>query len=191
MNGQNQIVEQLKAGLQAVEEAEIPPELQAIAYHHALRVLAGGTPIQGPGDNSKSAQAGAENPLLVAISRRLRVDLDVVMHVFEEENGQVNLILNRARLPNPKSKAASMRDVSLLVVAGRQAAGIEDYTPAALIRHECEELGVLDPPNFSVELGRLGMRTRGGAKSREVHASRHQVEEAAGLMMRIFGGGEK
>jgi len=34
-----------------------------------------------------------------------------------------------------------MRDVSLLVAAGRQAAGIEDYTAATLIRRECEELG--------------------------------------------------
>lgn len=191
MSGQDQIVEQLKAGLQAVEEAGVPPDLQAVAYRHALQMLTGETPIPGPGRDSGSGRESAENPLLVSISRRLQIERDVVAHVFEEENDQVHLILTKARLPNSKSKAASMRNVALLVAAGRQAAGIEDYTPAALIRHECEELGVLDPPNFSVELGRIGMRTRGGPKSREVHASRHQLEEAANLMVRISDRSEK
>ncbi len=191
MTEQKRIVRLLKAGLEAVEEAEVPSELKPIAYRHALEVLGGTASMPTPEAPRPSEDAGGETALLTAIAKRLKLDLDVVTHVFEEEGDQVHLIVTRAKLPNGNSKAASMRDVALLVTAGRQAAAIEDYTAAALVRQECEELGVLDGPNFSTELGRLGMRARGGPKSKEVHASRHQLEQAAELVSQIARGDEK
>ncbi|HET8566578.1 MAG TPA: hypothetical protein VFL77_08910 [Solirubrobacterales bacterium] len=183
------IAQRISVALEAVEEAQVPSDLRAIAFAHALESAA----------NPSQPTVGAARPdgpedgagMLDAISQRVGVDQHVVSGLFEERDGEVHLTIGRAQLPNGASKAASMRDVALLVAAGRQAAGLEDYTPTALIRRECDELGVLDSSNFSVEVSRLGLRTRGGSKSKEVHANRHQMEVAGELMTRIVGGEEQ
>lgn len=183
------IVQRITMALKAVEEAQVPSDLRAIAFAHAL---------ENSGDPSKPAPAPArpnspedEAGLLDSISRRVGADQHVVSRLFEERDGEVHLTVGKAQLPNGESKAASMRDVALLVAAGRQAAGLEEFTPTSLIRRECDELGVLDSSNFSVEVARLGLRTRGGPKSKEVHANRHQMEAAGEMMTRIVGGDEQ
>lgn len=191
MSEQGRIVQLLKTGVEVVDEAGVPPELKPIAYQHALELLGGTPSVPASAALGDRGEAGGGASLLAAMAKRLSLDIDVLTHVFEEEDDQVHLIVTKAKLPNRDSKAASMRDVALLVTAGRQGAGIEDYTAAALIRQECEELGVLDSTNFATELGRLGMRGRGGPRSKEVHASRHQLEQAAELIARIATGDEK
>jgi hypothetical protein len=191
MSDQDQLVRRLKAGVQVIEEAQVPRDLQPIAFRHALETLGNGSSPSETLTRADDKGGRTSVSLLGAIAGRLKLDLDIVTHIFEEEGEQIHLIVTKGKLPNAGSKAASMRDVALLLAAGRQAAGIEDYTAASVIRRECEELNILDASNFAVELGRLGMRARGGPKSREVHASRHQLELAAELMLEIAGGDEK
>jgi hypothetical protein len=191
VSDQDQLVQRLRAGLRVTEEAGVPKELQSIAFRHALEALSGRDSAPKPPAGISDEDSSANTSFLEAIASRLKLDLDVVTHVFEEENEQVHLIVTKNKLPDASSKAAAMRNVALLLVAGRQASGIEDYTAASVIRRECEELKVLDASNFAVELGRLGMRTRGGPKSREVHASRHQLDLAGELIREIAVGNPK
>lgn len=188
MTNADAIAQRLTAALKAVEQAEVPSDLRDVAFAHALDLLNTSSGEPTGRNYSALSSGGEENGLLVEIAERVGVDFQVVSGIFEQKDDQIHLVVGRAQLPNRDSRAASMRDVALLVVTGRQGAGLEDYTPTSLIRRECEEIGVLDSSNFSVEVARLGMRARGGPKSREVHASRHQLEVAGELMVRITGG---
>jgi hypothetical protein len=183
------LVERLAAALDAVEQAGIPAELRAEAFAYALAEMGGAAGAsQKRNESGESAAAADPDSLLATMAKRLGHDLEVIAHVFEQEGEDLHLIVSKAQLPHGGSRAGAMRDVALLLSVGRQAAGLEDYTPTTLIRKECEEIGVLDSSNFSVEVARIGMRARGGAKSREVHANRHQFAQAAELMQEIAGG---
>lgn len=186
MTDVDEIAEQLVMALRAVDQADVPSDLRGVAFDHALKFAATGESVHRKGQAAGQSEEGYS--LLSEIASRVGADYEVVSSVFEEKDDAVHLIVGRTQLPNGSSRAASMRDVALLVASGRQAAGLEDYTATSVIRRECEEIGVLDSSNFSVEVARLGMRARGGSKSREVHATRHQLELAGELMTRIVGG---
>ncbi len=87
-------------------------------------------------------------------------------------------------LPEPGRKAAAMRDIALLLVVGRQAAG-EEQTALAEVRQECEAVGVLDSPNFSSEISKLEFRIRGPRNDRTAKANRNHFEQAADLVRRM------
>jgi hypothetical protein len=175
----------LSRAVAIVGAADIPDDLRSVAFSYACTALEA-RPRPSDGDpSSPEAYDSHADSLLPQIAQKLGVDHDTVTAVFEEDDGDIVLILPKNMLPNTGSKASSMRDIALLVAAGRQAAGLEDYTSLSLVRKECEELGVLDANNFATEVGRLGMRAQGGRNSREVRASRHQLEQAAALMRDI------
>jgi hypothetical protein len=185
MAAHQEIVAKLSAAQNIVNAADIPSDLRAVAFWQAFQALEGGILGTEEGSLIQRDESADENDLLAKCARRLNVSHDVVSAIFEQEGEGLQLIVPKGKLPNSNSKAASMRDIALLVAAGRQAAGLEDYTPLSIIREECAEFGLLDTNNFSTEIGRLGMRGQGGRNSREVRASRHQLEEAAELMSGI------
>jgi hypothetical protein len=199
-----ELQERLKQAAAAVQEAGVPQDLRAVAFEHALDALGVGkpswpapsgtpgalTPPFSPGASAGAQQlavggreAGAS--LFGAIASALSMDRDVVGRIYDEEDGQIRLIMKRTMLLEADKKAASMRHVALLVVVGRQAAGLEEYTPYDAIREECRELKVYDGPNFATEVGKLEFRTTGGRNSREARANRHHYDEAADLIRRI------
>jgi hypothetical protein len=188
VSARDDIVKRLSTALETVNAAEIPDDLRAVAFWRAYVELAEEAATPSPDHPpGPSGDKVVNDTLLGQISRSLSLDYDVVTAIFEQTDDGIQLIVPKGSLPNASSKAASMRDIALLLAAGRQAAGLEDYTALSIIRDECSELGVLDASNFSVEISRLGMRARGGRNSREVRASRHQLEQAADLMGRIGG----
>ena len=179
------IASKLSSALEIVDAAKIPDDLRAVAFWQACVALDAGVPFVPHNSSTSSGGALGEDNLLGRIARRLSLDYEIVTAIFEEKEDEIQLIVPKGKLPNASSKAASMRDIALLLTAGRQAAELEDYTPLSLVRRECDELGVLDSGNFSAEVGRLGMRAQGGRNSREIRASRHQLEQAAELMSGI------
>lgn len=191
-----ELTERLKRAAAAVEQADLADDLRQIAFERALGVLGvGGAPAAEASATEPRPNAGQDSAipssgggLLGAVSKRLGLELDRVSRVYEEEDGQIRLIVRRAMLPNPNSRAASMRDVALLVVVGRQAARLEDQTPYALVREECRELKVLDDANFSTEIGKLEFRTEGGRNTRTARANRHHYDDAAELIRQMTEG---
>ena len=186
-----EIADRLEAAAEAVELADPPQEFRALAYERALDAVGLGSAnsqasIPAPGVAGTVSSPLAENGQLELIASRLNLPPEVVERVYDAgEKDGLRLVLKRAMLPRPEQKAASMRDVALLVVVGRQAVGLEEYTSLATIRSECADLRVLDKSNFSTEVAKLEMRRRGGRSDQEVKAHRHHYEDAAELISAI------
>jgi hypothetical protein len=194
-----EVARRLRLAAEAVEKADLAEDLRQIAFERSLDVVglaapqrvaaeagASGAPGSAVDEHQPATpRSGADPGPLAQLAAALGLDADAVGHVYEEDDGQVRLSLRRAMLPDPDKKAAAMRDVALLVVAGRQAAGVEDYTPFSVIREECRDLKVLDSPNFSTEVGKFEFRLRGGRNNKEAKANRHHLEEAAQLIKRM------
>jgi len=187
MNTPADIASKLSSALEIVDAAKVPNDLRAVAFWQACVALDAGVSGAPYSSSTSTSDTLGEDALLGRIARRLSLDYEIVTAIFEQKGDEIQLIVPKGKLPNASSKAASMRDIALLLTAGRQAAELEDYTPLSLIRKECDELGMLDSGNFSAEIGRLGMRAQGGRNSREIRASRHQLEQAAELMSSIAG----
>jgi hypothetical protein len=183
----DQVTVRLKQAAAAVQDADLPADLRQIGFERALEALGLGAALAPPSDapvrSDEAEHRSDDNPLL-AIARRLNLPIDVVDQIYETDDGTIRLALRRSMLPDPERKAAAMRHVSLLTVAGRQAAG-EELTPFAAMREECLALKVLDAPNFASEVGKLDLRLTGARNSRTAKANRHHFEEAAELIQQI------
>lgn len=190
-----ELQDRLRQAAELVEQADIPRDFRSVAFEHVLLALgadgpaaAGGyPPLSGAGATSvtRSPPAVSGGDLLSRIAVALGLDRDPVARIYEEDDGQVRLVLKRAMLPEPNKKAASIRHVALLVVVGRQAAGLEEHTSYDAIREECRELKVYDPANFAADVGKLEFRTSGGRNSKEARANRHHYDDAADLIRRM------
>lgn len=173
----------LRQAADAVEEASLPEVLQPVAFERALDALSMTGAPAAAAALSNPAEGGADGGTLGLVAERLGLPLDSVEQIYEDDpEGGLRLIVRRSMLPDPDQKAASMRHIALLLAVGRQAAGIEEYTPFSLMRNECAEVKVLDPSNFAAEVGKLGMRRRGSRNQQEAKANRHHIEEAGALI---------
>jgi hypothetical protein len=199
----DELQERLKQAADAVQEAKVPEDLRVVAFEHALDALGVGAatlaargeqqqlpPNLSRGTQARGASGQPADGMVDSIATALSLDRDLVGRIYDEEDGQVRLIVKRTMLPEVSKKAASMRHVALLVVVGRQAAGLDEYTPYDAIREECRELKVYDGPNFASEVGKLEFRTKGGRNTKEARANRHHYDEAGDLIRRMTGEGE-
>lgn len=200
------ITEALKAAHKAVKDSGIPKELQAVALGKASDAFLGNaTPPppaapQGSGktdpppaaDKTTSRASPDTRTPIGKIAAELKLDEGEVADVFEIDGEELLLTLRRDQLSEQKGPA--MRQVALLVSAGRQAAGLdEDRTHTDLIRAACTDLGVLDKNAYRDEMGKLGNYVTSKAKGqfgREFRVTRHGKNEAASLVKRMTGGGE-
>jgi hypothetical protein len=183
-----EIARRLKIAAEAVEQVDLPDPLKQLAFERALDaagLVGSASSPSGPGEASSSSaphDVAIEGPL-ATIASRLGLQVDAVEQIYEDDaDAGVRLIIKRTMLPHPDQKAASMRQIALLVASGRQVAGIEEYTAYSLIRDECAEVKVLDPSNFSTEIGKLGMRRRGPRNKQEAKVNRHHLDETAELI---------
>jgi hypothetical protein len=194
----DELTKRLKEAAEVVERAGLSEDLRPIGFQRSLDAFGVGavnvpsspSRLAAPNgnDGAEGGEPQEEGHALSMIAKRLDVDQALIASVFEEEDEQIRLIIKRAMLSEPDRKAASMRQVALLVVAGRQAAGIEEYTAYDSIREECRELKIYDGPNFATEVGKLEFRTRGGRNSKEARANRHHLDDAADLVRQMTQG---
>lgn len=189
----------LTAALEAVDDAEIPDDLRPIAFEKAVNLLAGSQSTIGESkdgaDLSKGRTAGTgphsgtTGTLLDLVAQKLKVSRDVIGDIYREADGDIRLIIGTRRLET--GKAAGARQVALLVAAGRQAAGLEDFTPLERIKDEAERFKKFDSKNFATTMGKMSTAFTfdGSGKSRAVRLSQPGWEEAADLV-NAFAGGE-
>lgn len=157
-----QVADLLTRALNAVDTARVPDDLREVAFTTAVSLITGTmtSTLQPPtppateqqqAKQQKSASSGSE--LLDRIAEEMEVEPQKVRRLFAEKNGEPELILKSSRLP--KTKAAAAADIALLVMAGRQAAGIDDYTEAELLRGTVKRYGKFDSANFSSQMKAL------------------------------------
>jgi hypothetical protein len=164
-----QVADLLSRALAAVDSAQIPDDLKEIAFTHALALLGAGVgPASGAG--AKPGQTGTGNAiptpavstdggalgglgLLDKIAAGLGVELDKVKRLFAEKDGAPQLIVKSSKLP--KTKAAAAHDLALLMMAGRQLGGLDEYTEAEVLRDLVKRYGKFDQSNFAQQMKAL------------------------------------
>lgn len=149
--------EVLVATLEDVKQTETPDDLRVIAFSklfdlHSGSGALGSPPLIGSGATGGNRGAATNTPpppedLITAIAARAGTDRDTVAEVFDERNGELELIIGAGKLP--AQVAAGTKEIALLVVGGRQAAGVEEWTALDVVREVCADFKKLDSGNFS------------------------------------------
>lgn len=192
---QSEAQKRLEEALKTLRAVELPESLEVVAFERLLDAQGlpaspqpgslGGSEPKASASPHSVAVASSDDSALTSLAKQFRSDLGDVTQVYDFQDGDLQLILRRDMLPEPSKKAVSMRHIGLLVAAGRQATGLEEWTAMTKLRDECRELGVLDSSNFSTEIGKLGFKVRGTGVKREVRATRHHLAEASDLLSQI------
>jgi hypothetical protein len=196
------VTELLRSAVKALDDAAVPEDLRETAFEKAFDALAGTAPAAPPrggdgGDGSggdgggarrKSGAADSSAPI-GKIAVAVGVDEEAASHVFDVHGDDLVLTITRDQLD--ENRAAAVREIAILVAAGRQAAGLdEDRTHTNHVRHEAEQLGVISKNSFKAEMGKLGnvASTKPAGTGRELKITRHGNTEAGKIVQRITGG---
>jgi hypothetical protein len=166
-----------------VEAADVPDDLRAVAFQKVVDLLAS----RSPGEAGSGGVSGAQRPsqdtsMVDRIAAKINVDPGLVADCYYEEGGDLKLALASSRLG--ASRKAATRQLAVLCAAGRQAAGIEDWTGASLIREVCDYYGKFDSNNFAFTISQMDsmFQIRGKGQDREVRVKQPGYEEAAKLI---------
>jgi hypothetical protein len=184
------VTDALRSAHEAVDAAGVPQELRVAAFEKAAKALLSPAGPPGPGTEPSGMGApgtGADPDSAVGrAARKLHVEEVQVSRVLDFDEDGVHVLLQRSRFSSKKSEA--IQQVALLVVAGRQAGGLdpEGWTHQGHVRDATEALGVDDRKNFALHLKRLdGVRTRGSGRTGELKMNAVGFEAAGELLRRL------
>jgi hypothetical protein len=191
MNDPEMIANVLRSAHQAVEAAEMPEDLRIPAFETAAALLqpfdgaSSQVPVGAPNPSLGVPPAG-DSPAVAKAAQKLRVQKSLLSRVLDFDQDGVHVIVQRSKLA--KTKAEAIQQVATLVVAGRQATGIDPdgWTQQSHVREATEALGVDDPKNFATHLKRVnGIRSRGSGKTGELKMNAVGFEAAADLIRQL------
>jgi hypothetical protein len=169
--------------VKAVEEAGVPEDLRVAAFEKTFDAMVGtGTgPPSSPVREPDRRVVPADGPSLGAIAARLGLDPELVGEIYYVDGDVLGLALASSKL-KPK-KAAATQEIALLLAAGRQAGGWDEWTPASRIRDVAREYGKYDQANFATTVRRMGdvFSFRRAGRDLEVRLTRPGYEQAANL----------
>jgi hypothetical protein len=185
-----QVADLLTRALVAIDAAQVPDDLREIAFTNALSFLNGGLTPTPPGSSAPTlgdamaAGAGTSSGsgLLDKIAAALGVEPAKIKRVFAEQDGVPQLIVKSNTLP--KTKAAAAHDIALLLMAGRQLGGLDDYTEAAILRETVKRYGKFDRANFAGQMKALDhyILTEGKGASTKRKLTHPGIEAAAKMV---------
>jgi hypothetical protein len=187
----------LKDALAAVTDAGIPPELQPTALEKAVDLLAGTparTPVtQAKRDELRGDRAGAKEPgtsPLDKIAENLKLSREVVGDAYHYDD-ETGLQIGLGTTKFASAKSAGAKQLALLFAAGRQAAGIEEWTTVKDLRELAKDFGRFDSANYSAtvkEMHDVFMFAGTSSMDRKVKVNRRGKEAAAALITAMTGG---
>jgi len=167
----------------ALRESEVPPELYPPAFGVIYAFLAHDGPAAATPDDKKSL--GGE---LSAIAKKLGIEEEDASYLFDIEGRDLYVTVSRDQLA--KDRAGALREVAFLVVAGRQAAGLDaDRTDSAHVRTQGVHLRVMNKNTFREEMGKLSpyiTAKDSGRFARSLKMTRGGFDEAAKIAKRII-----
>ena len=187
--------ELLKRAWDAVEASKLPEHVQGVALriaagHLAADVRAAASPrAAARSGDSQASSFGADSGMLARIAQKLKADEETVSRVFNQNGDDLELVVAFGRLE--RTNTGATKQIATLVVAGRQAAGLEEWTSAAVVRGWCEQFKKLDSNNFASTLRQLEnlFTFRGSPQARFLKATAPGWERA-GELVRQLGGPE-
>jgi hypothetical protein len=197
MSDTDSLTERLRAAVQAVEAAGVPDDLREVAFSRALDSLLGvasppAAPPPSGTSGASSASAGAtgasaDGPL-AKLAETLGIDSATAEKVYDIDEDGLHLVLSPTKLGGVTT---AMERIARLVVAGRQAAGLDEgWTSIDVVRAVCENRGKYSAGNFSTYVKKLdgaGFRIKGAGASREFKANAQGFEETGTLVKQLAG----
>jgi hypothetical protein len=110
--------------------------------------------------------------------------------VYDSKGSELSYVISPRKLASAKSEAT--RQLAQIVALGRQAAGLEEWTPSSLIREVVQEYGKFDSANFSSHVQGLdkdnAVLFRGKGASREIKVTRAGIESMADAIRALLAG---
>lgn len=145
----------LREAREAVQEADLPRELHEVAFGRAIDMLSvqtirgvGAAAVAPPQTAAGTHGAVDQHDPIGMIAQRLQVSRENTERVYHVEGEELKLVLPSTKLSG--AMKAATREIALLVVAGRQAGGLDpETTEADRIREVAEHYRKYDSPNFS------------------------------------------
>lgn len=188
---EQEVAAAIQAALRIVEEAAVPDDLRSLAFEKAYEALTGTGTVTSPQQAPASGGEVGGGPLsqspsneLERLATKLRVGRHLVERVLDFDDDGVHIAVPRSRLA--KQKSSAIQEVATLIVSARQAAGVEEWTPQSLVRHETELLGVDDRSNFATHIRNIdGIRVRGSGRTGELKMNAVGFEAAAELIKQL------
>lgn len=189
-----QVADLLTRALSAVDTAKVPEDLREAAFKAAISLMTGGSSAAPPappappatqqqGGKQSGSSSGSE--LIDRIAEELDVEPAMLRRLFADKNGEPELIVKSSKLPKPKAAAAA--DLALLIMASRQAAGIDDYTEAEVLRGTVKRYGKFDSANFATQMKSLDNFILTDGKGASVKRKlTHPGMEAAGELVEKY-----
>jgi hypothetical protein len=202
-----EVSEVLKKAWAAVEDAELPAEIQLVAFQEAIRLtspsngvsLSGAPARRETGDNSGSNGSGgtypdvgnregaSESEIYDRVSEQTGVDRDKLEQLVHLDDDELRVSVPGLKLG--KSNSERTRAVAQILTITRGFGLDETETSLEVIRGECERLKVYDSANFSAHLKALsGYVINGGGQNRRLRAKSPGIEAFATLVDSLLGG---
>lgn len=182
------VVEALEAAVAAVKAAKVPKELRVAAFNAAFY---GSNPAQGGEAGSPTLPppppppGGDQSEGVDKIAAKLSWDAAAVGLVYDVDEDGVHLTVKRDSL-SPTNKLAQ-QEVTYLLVAARQAIGLEEWTLTKTVLEAAHDRGVHDT-NVSKAISALdgdGLRFRGPKAKREMKMNAVGFSKAADIVKRL------
>lgn len=183
-----EILDSLRAARETVDEAEIPDDLKEAAFSRAFDAFLGASvPSAEPGGELQSlGPSGESTTALASIGRRLALDEATISDVYHLDDGEIAIGIAPSRFDRLKS--AGTKQIALLLAAGRQATGVEEWTPVGVVRDVTRDYGRFDPSNFAATIKGMGdvFNFRGRGRDIEVRVTRPGFERARELIRELL-----
>ena len=152
---------------------------------------AGGGPVDGTGRAvarpTDNAGAPRLDDALSRIGHQLGLTREEVELVYDGSGEAPEIVINASKLA--KDKANASRQLAQLVAAGRQGAGVEEWTLVSTVRAIVANYGKLDANNFAGNLAKLEdvalWRGKGGTRALKLTK---QGYETTGAMVKSLVG---
>ncbi|HYZ91465.1 MAG TPA: hypothetical protein VFA34_03615, partial [Actinomycetota bacterium] len=140
-----------------ISELDLPETLQSVAFAKTLDVFfADSMPavrphglVAGPVSLTSSDAPEHAGPL-DRIAERAGVETNLILQIYRMDDDRLSVVVGSRRIPSEKAQGA--RKLTLLVAGGRQAAGLEDWTPLSAAREVCKHYNRLDTANYSTTI---------------------------------------
>lgn len=186
MSSDANLVRRLREAAAAVDSAELPADLRSPGF---VLAFSAGSPVRkdpARTPTSPNGDAPSSEPDKT-LAQALGVQENGLDRIYDFVSEALDLIVPPRVLA--QSRRAAMAEVALLVVAGRQGLGLEEWTKVEEVRRACEGRGVLDPTNFGKVISALdghGVRVRGRGAGRELSINAAGFQRTGELIERLL-----
>ena len=187
----------LKESLKLLSDENVPDDLRVAAFNKVFDLISevaatNKTQLLGKAEQSTDGPNSIlGDGTLERIAKRFGLGMDIIEQIYAFEAGDLELVVPSGKLEDVKARAT--QQIALLLVAGRQAGGIDadGWTSADVVRIWCENFKKHDSSNFSTTLKSMEdtLTIRGNGRDRKLKMTNPAYTKAIDLVRSLTTGG--